>query len=103
MWAGGVDHHGGIQRVAALQGHANDPSVILPYANHLRVEQERRPLGFGGALQVVAGQLRIVDVTRGRDEDGSGNRFSGRVAEGVVVGTLGRIECRGIAEGELGL
>ena len=76
----------------SLERDALDPPVVAADLGHGRAEEELAAVRLRGPLEVVRGELRVVDVARARRVDRAGEALLGLVPEVRVLGALGRIE-----------
>ena len=97
MRPGDVDHDRRGDGLARGERHAPGAAALAEDRGDLAVEAEPGTLGLGGALGVVARELRVVDVARAGEEHAALDPALGR-AEGRIVGPLGRAEAAEVVE-----
>ena len=97
--AGHVDDHRCQDLAPVGQPDACNPVGALEDLHNLGVEEKGAAPDLTGALEIVASQLRIIDVARLRDIDGAGDRVVGRLTEARVGSTHRRSVSPGIHEG----
>ena len=85
MGAGDIDHDRGEQLLAAGQRHPLHAPTGAQDGADAGVETEDGTAGLGGALHVVAGELRVGDVAAAGEEDRARHLASRRLAEGGIV------------------
>jgi hypothetical protein len=93
MRAGDIDHHRCIDLFTVYQRYAGYPAVVgFTNGTDLGIETKPAAGGFCGALDIVCGELRIVDVTGLRPEDRAVYLFAAGFTKMLIVRPFDRAE-----------
>jgi hypothetical protein len=93
---GDVDHDRRIDPGSTLQRNAGHPVVFFADVDHFGIKHKRCAFGFGRALEVVGGKLRIVDIARLGKKNSPFHGLAGGLSKIGVIGQLHRKVLAGI-------